>query len=80
MTTQKTELVVPRRNASLIVKGKKSASRDKAWRAAQAALEAAQKMPRGPARISALKQAGWLRFKADERRREKERGVERGTE
>jgi hypothetical protein len=39
------------------------------WAAAEAALAAAQQMPGGPERITALKKAGLLRFKADEGRR-----------
>jgi serine/threonine protein kinase HipA of HipAB toxin-antitoxin module len=54
------------------VKVKKSKSKDKVWRAAEAALAAAQQMPVGPARVAALKDAGQLRLKADERRLRKE--------
>jgi hypothetical protein len=39
------------------------------WRAAEAALADAQKMPGGPERIEALKRAGQLRYEADKRRR-----------
>jgi hypothetical protein len=39
------------------------------WDEAEAALTAAQKMPGGPERVAALKKAGQLRFRADERRR-----------
>jgi hypothetical protein len=39
------------------------------WRAAEAALANAQKMPGGPERIEALKKAGQLRYEADKRRR-----------
>jgi hypothetical protein len=42
---------------------------DDDWAGAEAALAAAQQMPVGPERIAALKEAGLLRFKADERRR-----------
>jgi hypothetical protein len=42
---------------------------DVGWAAAEAALAAAQQMPGGRERIAALKEAGLLRFKADERRR-----------
>ena len=45
---------------------------DKNWRAAEAALAAAQQMPAGPERFAALKEAGQLRLKADERRLRKE--------
>jgi hypothetical protein len=45
---------------------------DKNWRAAEAALAAAQQMPVGPARAAALKEAGQLRLKADNRRLRKE--------
>lgn len=47
----------------------KSASRDKAWRGAEEALAAARGMSAGAARVAALKEAGQLRFQADERRR-----------
>jgi hypothetical protein len=39
------------------------------WRAAEAVLAAAQKMPGGPERIEALRRAGQLRYEADKRRR-----------
>jgi hypothetical protein len=39
------------------------------WNEAEVALAAAQQMPGGPERIAALKKAGQLRFRADERRR-----------
>jgi hypothetical protein len=39
------------------------------WDEAEAALTAAQQMPGGPERVAALKKAGQLRFRADERRR-----------
>jgi hypothetical protein len=39
------------------------------WQAAQAALNDAQKLPGGPERFEALKRAGQLRYKADQRRR-----------
>ena len=39
------------------------------WKAAEAALAAAQKMPGGPERFEALKRAGQLRYEADKRRR-----------
>jgi hypothetical protein len=39
------------------------------WNEAEAALAAAQQMPEGPERVAALKKAGQLRFRADERRR-----------
>jgi hypothetical protein len=39
------------------------------WDQAEAALAAAQQMPGGPERIAALRKAGQLRFRADERRR-----------
>jgi len=42
------------------------------WNEAEAALAAAQHMPGGPARAAALKEAGQLRLKADERRLRKE--------
>jgi hypothetical protein len=42
---------------------------DDGWRAAEAALAAAQQMPGGPERVAALKKARQLRFTADERRR-----------
>jgi len=39
------------------------------WAEAEAALAAAQRMPGGNERIDALKKAGQLRFRADQRRR-----------
>ena len=42
---------------------------DYGWNEAEAALAAAQQMPQGPKRVAALKKAGQLRFRADERRR-----------
>ena len=39
------------------------------WQAAQVALNDAQKLPGGPERVEALKRAGRLRYKADQRRR-----------
>ena len=45
---------------------------DEDWRVAEMALAAAQKMPGGPERINALRQAGRLRFEADRRRRVRE--------
>jgi hypothetical protein len=38
---------------------------DLAWKAAQAALEAARELPAGVERCEALKKAGKLRFEAD---------------
>ena len=38
---------------------------DDGWRAAEAALAAAQQMPGGPERVAALKKARQLRFTAD---------------
>ena len=49
----------------------KDKSNDDEWNEAQAALHAAQELPRGPDRIDALKKAGQLRFDADQRRRTK---------
>ena len=50
---------------------KKPSNADLAWRAAQAALEAARQLPAGVERFEALKKAGKLRFDADiERARE----------
>ena len=51
------------------MKIKKSDPYDNRWAAADAALAAAQQMPGGPERVAALKKAGQLRFRADERRR-----------
>jgi hypothetical protein len=62
------------------VKVKKSKSKDKVWRAAEAALAAAQQMPGGPARAAALKEAGQLRLKADDRRLRKEQRARDKTE
>ena len=45
---------------------------EKEWRAAEAALADAQKMPGGPPRIEALKRAGQLRYEADKRNRSME--------
>jgi len=47
------------------------------WRAAEAALAAAQKMPGGPERIEALRRAGQLRYEADKRRRSIEEKMHR---
>jgi hypothetical protein len=46
--------------------------KSKLWLAAAAALDAAQQLPGGPARAAALKEAGLLRLKADDRRLKKE--------
>jgi hypothetical protein len=51
------------------MKTKEPEPEDDDWAAAEAALAAAQRMPGGPERIAALKEAGLLRFKADERRK-----------
>jgi hypothetical protein len=51
------------------MKIKKPDPEDNRWAAAEAALAAAQQMPGGPERVAALKKAGQLRFRADERRR-----------
>jgi hypothetical protein len=51
---------------------RKPVSKDKTWRAAEIALTAAQQMPAGPMRAAALKVAGQLRLKADERRLRRE--------
>jgi hypothetical protein len=48
---------------------KESEPEDVDWAAVEAALAATRQMPGGPERIAALKKAGLLRFKADERRR-----------
>jgi hypothetical protein len=45
---------------------------DADWKAAEAALEAARRLPGGAARIEALKHAGRLRFDADRKRLAKE--------
>jgi len=47
---------------------------DADWKAAEAALEAACRLPGGAARIEALKHAGRLRFEADRKRLAKEPG------
>ena len=44
---------------------KKPTKADLAWKAAQAALEAARQLPAGFERCEALKRAGKLRFDAD---------------
>jgi hypothetical protein len=46
---------------------------DDGWEAAQAALAAAQNLPAGSERLTALRKAGQLRFEADEKRRMRER-------
>jgi len=46
------------------------------WQAAQVALNDAQKLPGGPERIEALKRAGRLRYKADQRRRSIEEKID----
>jgi hypothetical protein len=51
------------------MKVKQPETEDEDWAAAEAALAAAQQMSGGPERVAALKQAGQLRFRADERRR-----------
>ena len=43
---------------------------------AQAALNDAQKLPGGPERFEALKRAGQLRYKADQRRRSVEEEID----
>jgi hypothetical protein len=53
---------------------KKSEELDEELRAAEEALKAAQEMPVGPERISALKKAGQMRFDAFEKRRHFEEG------
>ena len=45
---------------------------DEEWRAAEAALTAARKIPVGAERIEALKRVGQLRYEADKRRRSNE--------
>jgi len=50
------------------MKFRKSRPKDKNWRAAEVALVAAQQLPGGPERAAALKRAGQLRLKIDERR------------
>jgi hypothetical protein len=44
---------------------KRPTKADLAWKAAQAALEAARELPAGVERCEALKKAGKLRFHAD---------------
>jgi hypothetical protein len=46
-------------------KAEKPSKADLAWKAAQAALEAARQLPAGVERCEALKKAGKLRFDAD---------------
>jgi hypothetical protein len=61
------------------MKFRNSATSDKAWRrAAEMALTAAQQMPAGHARAVALKEAGQLRLKADERRLRREQRKQNG--
>jgi hypothetical protein len=45
---------------------------DYEWKAAEEALEKARRLPNGPERIQALKEAGKLRFEADKRRHKKD--------
>jgi hypothetical protein len=71
-TLVNTLLKEARRPCECSMKSRKSRPRDKNWRAAEAALTAAQQMPAGPARFAALKEAGQLRLKADEGRLRKE--------
>jgi hypothetical protein len=61
------------------MKFRNSASRDKAWRAAEVALTAAQQMPAGHARAAALKEAGQLRLRADELRIRREQRKQNPT-
>ena len=49
-----------------------TSNEDADWKTAQAALEAASRLPAGAARIEALKHAGRLRFDADRKRMAKE--------
>jgi hypothetical protein len=49
------------------------------WKAAEAALKAAQKMPGGPERVEALRRAGQLRYNADQHRRALEDRTDRGS-
>jgi hypothetical protein len=44
---------------------------DEEWDVAQAALEAARRLPAGPERFEALKKAGQLRYEADKKRNER---------
>ncbi len=46
------------------------------WEAAQAALRAAMEIPGGEERVEALKKAGRLRYRADQRRRAFEEAYE----
>jgi hypothetical protein len=53
---------------------------DEDWKAAEAALERARRLPGGPERIAALRRAGQLRFAADRRRRKREQlAIERSS-
>lgn len=53
---------------------------DEDWKAAEAALERARRLPGGPQRIAALRRAGQLRFAADRRRRKREQlAIERSS-
>jgi hypothetical protein len=47
---------------------KKPSMADQDWETAQAALEAARRLPVGPERAEALKKAGQLRYDADKNR------------
>jgi hypothetical protein len=55
---------------------KKPEKCEEEWEAAQAALEAAQKLPGGPERFDALRKAGQMRYDADRRRRAIRDGME----
>jgi hypothetical protein len=50
------------------MRARKPSESELAWKAAQAALEAARQLPAGVERCEALKRAGKLRFDADMKR------------
>jgi|HubBroStandDraft_5_1064220.scaffolds.fasta_scaffold2599633_1 hypothetical protein len=47
---------------------KKPDTAEEDWKAAEAALEAARRLPAGGERVEALKKAGQLRYNADKKR------------
>ena len=59
------------------MKATEEQSIEEEWRAAEAALADAQKMPGGPERVAALRRAGQLRYEADKRRRSIEEKMHR---
>ena len=53
---------------------------DDDWKAVEAALERARRLPAGPERIEALRRVGKIRFVADRRRHKREQlAIERAS-